>query len=345
MIQIDGSHGEGGGQILRTALALSVCTGTPFRIERIRANREKGGLLRQHLAAVRAARAIGDAVVEGDALHSRALTFEPRRLAAGQHEFDVGSAGSTMLVLQTVLPPLLVAPEPSTLTLRGGTHNPTSPPFDYIDRVFLPLVNRLGPTVTATLRRAGFYPAGGGHVELTITPAAKLAPLVLLGRGASRRRRVRAVIANLPRHIAEREIATALQVLEWEPAEGELVELSDVSGPGNAVMVEVQSDQVTEIYTGFAKRGVPAETVAEKPAREMKQYLDAAVPVGCNLADQLLTIAGLGGGVEFRTLPLTEHATTNAAVVRMFTGVETVVTADGPSAVRVAADVSRTNTR
>jgi RNA 3'-terminal phosphate cyclase (ATP) len=335
MLTLDGSQGEGGGQILRTALALSLVTRTPFRIENIRARRQKGGLLRQHLAAVRAAKAIGQARVEGDELGSRALTFVPGDVVPGSHEFDVGSAGSAMLVMQTVLPPLLIASQPSRLTLRGGTHNPTAPPFDYIERAFLPIVNRLGVRVQAMLLRHGFYPAGGGHVEVKITPAPKLARLQLLDRGPLVRRRVCAVTANLPRHIAEREVTTALDVLGWEASEGEVVELEDVIGPGNAVMIELESANVTEIYTGFAQRGVRAEAVARKPADEVRRYLDAAVPVGCNLADQLLTIAGLGGGAEFRTLPLTEHSTTNADVVRMFTGVTMTTIAEAGDVVRV----------
>jgi RNA 3'-terminal phosphate cyclase (ATP) len=156
MLTIDGSLGKGGGQILRTALALATVTGKPFRIEKIRAGRPKPGLLRQHLTAVKAAATISDAIVTGAELGSGALTFTPGHLRAGEFAFAVGTAGSATLVLQTILPALLTAPAPSTLVLEGGTHNPAAPPFDFLVKSFLPLINRMGPTVTAELERPGF---------------------------------------------------------------------------------------------------------------------------------------------------------------------------------------------
>src|SRR5688572_17114432 len=174
MLIIDGSFGEGGGQILRTSLALSLITGRPFRIEKIRANREKPGLMRQHLTAVKAAGKIGQAEVEGAFIGAKELTFAPGEVVPGDYSFAVGTAGSATLVLQTVLPALITASKPSTLRLEGGTHNPYAPPFDFLARVFLPIVNRMGPNIEATLLRPGFYPAGGGKVNFTIEPAEKL---------------------------------------------------------------------------------------------------------------------------------------------------------------------------
>ena len=162
---VDGSKGEGGGQVLRTALALSLVSGQPFRIDRIRAGRAKPGLMRQHLTAVRAAAAIGQARVSGDHIGSTELAFTPSRVAGGDYTFAVGSAGSATLVLQTVLLPLLLARESSRLTLEGGTHNPWAPPFDFLTRAFLPLVNRMGGRARASLIRPGFYPAGGGRLR------------------------------------------------------------------------------------------------------------------------------------------------------------------------------------
>ena len=163
MLLIDGSQGEGGGQILRTALGLSLVTGTAFRIEKIRAGRAKPGLLRQHLTAVNAATVIGDALVDGAELGSPALVFRPRSVRPGAYRFAVGTAGSASLVLQTVLPPLLTAGASSILTLEGGTHNPWAPPFDFLARAFLPLLERMGAPVRAAIQRYGFYPAGGGQ--------------------------------------------------------------------------------------------------------------------------------------------------------------------------------------
>src|SRR5580704_3876555 len=201
IIQIDGSIGEGGGQILRTALGLSMVTGQPFRIEKIRAGRDKPGLLRQHLTAVNAAAAICGASVEGAAISSRELSFSPGKVKPGEYTFSIGSAGSTTLVLQTVLPALLTANGPSSLTLEGGTHNPHAPPIDFLEKAFLPLINRMGPAVNVTLERAGFYPAGGGRVAVKIRPAAKLSPLEIPERGEIKRRAAKAVVAALPGEI------------------------------------------------------------------------------------------------------------------------------------------------
>src|SRR5687768_8335334 len=159
---LDGSQGEGGGQVLRTSLGLSLLTGTPFKIENIRANRSPPGLRRQHLTAVEAAAQVGDAEVEGAAVGARALTFTPRAVKTGDFRFAVGTAGSCTLVLQTVLPALMTRATASRLVLEGGTHNPMAPPFDFLERVYLPLLERMGPRVSMTLERPGFYPAGGG---------------------------------------------------------------------------------------------------------------------------------------------------------------------------------------
>jgi RNA 3'-terminal phosphate cyclase len=214
MIVLDGSQGEGGGQILRSALALSLCTGAPFRIDNIRAGRPRPGLMRQHLTAVQAATQVGNAETTGAAVGSRSLTFRPGKLRAGDYTFSVGTAGSATLVLQTVLPALVTADGPSRLVIEGGTHNPASPPFDFLDRTFLPLLARMGPRVCAKLERPGFYPAGGGRISVSIEPA-PLIPLVLERRGEIRACRARAIVANLPRLIAERELACLAKRLDW----------------------------------------------------------------------------------------------------------------------------------
>jgi len=184
MIVIDGAQGEGGGQILRSALALSLVTGKPFRIRNIRARRKKPGLMRQHLTAVNAAVEVGAARVAGNAIGSTELTFEPAALCSGSYRFAVGTAGSCTLVLQTVLPALILADGPSELLLEGGTHNPAAPPFDFLAGAFLPLLSRMGPRVAAALERPGFYPAGGGRMRVRVTPAKRLLPLHLTERGA-----------------------------------------------------------------------------------------------------------------------------------------------------------------
>jgi RNA 3'-terminal phosphate cyclase (ATP) len=338
MLVIDGSQGEGGGQILRTALSLSLVTGRPFRIDNIRAGRPKPGLLRQHLTAVQAAAQIGQADVRGAALGSGRLDFTPHAVRAGEHHFDVGTAGSTTLVLQTVLPALLTAPQPSWLSLAGGTHNPFAPPFDFLALTFLPLLGRLGPRVEAKLERPGFYPAGGGQLSVTVAPAPALGGFELLARGAVRRRCARALVANLPRHIAERELRVVRDRLGWEAGELHVEDVADARGPGNVLLLEVESEYITEVFTAFGERGVRAEAVAEKAAEEAGRYLAAGVPVGEHLADQLLLPLALAGGsakfnfapTAYRTLALSQHARTNIDVLREFLPCDVEVTPDGP---------------
>ncbi len=316
MIALDGSLGEGGGQILRSALGLSLVTGKAFRIEKIRARRARPGLARQHLAAVRAAAEVSSAEVTGDQLGSQELTFVPGQVQPGIYRFDIGSAGSTSLVLQTLLPGLISADRPSRLCLSGGTHNPMAPPIDFLAKVFLPLLARQGPRVEVVLERYGFYPAGGGRVQVTIEPG-PLSRLELLHRGEVRRRRICAVVSRLPISIARREVETARRRLGWKPKETEVREV-DSPGPGNVVCIEIHYEHVTEVFTGFGQRGIPAEKVAARVAAEAKRYLQAEVPVGEHLADQLLLPMALAGGGRFRTLPLSQHARTNLDVLQRF---------------------------
>jgi RNA 3'-terminal phosphate cyclase (ATP) len=318
MIIIDGSYGEGGGQILRTSLALSLVTGKPFRIERIRAGRKTPGLLRQHLTAVGAATEIGRAEATGAKVGSGELTFTPKEIVPGEYAFAIGTAGSTSLVLQAVLPALLLASGPSVLTLEGGTHNPFAPPFDFMEKAFLPLLSRMGPQVEAELECPGFYPAGGGRVHYTITPAKSLAPFDLRERGEIRARRAKALVANLAPSIAERELAVIGQRLSWsaEWLQPEVVRNS--CGPGNVVSIEIESERVTEVFTGFGERGVPAEAVAEKAVREARRYLASEAAVGEYLADQLLIPMALAGGGVFTTYPLSRHALTNIEIIHKF---------------------------
>jgi RNA 3'-terminal phosphate cyclase (ATP) len=333
MLTIDGAIGEGGGQVLRTALALSVVTGTPFGMIRIRARREKRGLRPQHVAAVRAAAAVGDADVAGDAVGVQEIVFRPRRVRPGTHRFAVGTAGSATLVLQTVLPALLTAATPSRLTLEGGTHNPLAPPFDFLARTFLPLLERMGPGVAAVLERYGFYPAGGGCVTVGVRPAARLLPISVLERGALARLRARAVVARLSPRIAERELAAVRRLLDVRGDDAQPIVVTDGSGPGNAVLIDVESEHVTAVFSAVGERGVLAETVAERAARAARDYLDAGVPVDEHLADQLLLPLALAGGGAFRTTPLSLHAVTNMEVVRLFVPVAFRVEAAGSGVV------------
>jgi len=317
---IDGSRGEGGGQILRSSLALALVTGEPFRAVQIRAGRRKPGLLNQHLTAVRAAEEISGARVEGACLGSRELSFTPGSVRPGDYRFDVGSAGSATLVLQTILPALAGAAGPSRLVLVGGTHNPFSPPFDFLQRVFLPLLARMGPRVEAALDQPGFYPAGGGRFRVEVQPA-PLARLELLERGAVRERRARALVARLPRAVGQREVGRVGSALGWGEAELRSEEVKS-AGPGNALMLEVASEGITELFTSFGERGVSAEAVADRAVAQVRRYFAAGVPVGDQLADQLLLPLALAGGGVFRTLEPSSHTRTNLEVLRTFLQLE-----------------------
>jgi len=323
-LHIDGSRGEGGGQVLRTSLALSMITGTPVRIDNIRSRRAKPGLMRQHFTAVQAAARLCNGEVEGAAVGSKEIVFKPSAVTPGDHHFAIGTAGSTTLILQTVLPALIQASGPSRLILEGGTHNPMAPPFEFLDRAFLPLLRRMGASVDVTLERAGFYPAGGGRLSVTVTPAAKLQGFDLLERGEIRNRRGTVLLANLAGHIADREVKALGQLTSWDPTSFEIRRV-DSAGPGNAVLLELESDAVTEIFTSIGEVGVSAEAVAERVVKEMRTYLVADVPVGEHLADQLLLPLALAGSGSYRTLPLSLHAKTQIELIPEFLDVRIAV--------------------
>lgn len=318
MIRIDGSTGEGGGQVLRTALGLSLVTGKPFEIEKIRAKRERSGLLRQHLTAVLAATEIGHAKVEGATLGSKSLAFTPGKVGAGEYHFAVGTAGSGTLVLQTILPALILADGPSRLVIEGGTHNMQAPPFDFLEKTFISLLNRLGPKVVLKLERYGFYPAGGGRFTVEINPCSAITPPLWMGRDEISHRHGVAIVANLPRSIAQREIDTLGHMLGWGPECFEIIETKDSAGPGNVVMVEVGTPSLTEVFTGFGRLGASAEHVASEAAGAVRSYLSSQAFAGEHLTDQLLIPLALAGGGSFTATKISLHAQTNMKVIELF---------------------------
>ncbi|MBI3725193.1 RNA 3'-terminal phosphate cyclase [bacterium] len=317
MLELDGSTGEGGGQILRSALALSLVTGTPFSIEKIRAGRDVPGLRPQHRAAVRAAARVGNAHVEGDAVGSQRLVFTPQGITGGHHSFRVGTAGSATLVFQTVLPALLKASEPSSLFFDGGTHNPFAPPFDFIERAFLPLLARMGARVSLELERPGFYPAGGGSFTARTEPS-PLSPIEVLERGELRSKHVVAAVSRLPLDIVERELDTIGRALRWDRSCFERVAIPNARGPGNYIAIDIACEHVTEVVTAIGERGIRAEEVARRAVLEVREYLDSGAPVGKHLADQLVLLLALAGGGSFRTGAPTPHTTTQIEVLSKF---------------------------
>jgi RNA 3'-terminal phosphate cyclase (ATP) len=317
MLMINGALGEGGGQVLRTSLALSAVTGKTFCIERIRGNRRKPGLLRQHLTAVKALAQICGARVTGAELGSHALRFEPSAVKHGEYHFAVGTAGSATLVFQTVLPALLMAKGTSRIAFEGGTHNPMAPPFDFIAQTFLPLLHRMGATVSAELVRAGFYPAGGGRFEVHIEGGATLQPLEIMTRGDVHGVRIKAVVSQLPDKVAIREANALAAALADFPIDVGTARVES-PGPGNVASVTVRSTALTETFTAFGDIGVRAEAVAHRLAGEVRGYLQSEAPVGEHLADQLLIPCALAGGGAFRTTEPSLHTRTNAEVIEMF---------------------------
>lgn len=329
MLQLDGSMGEGGGQVLRTALGLSLVTGQPFAIDNIRAGRKKPGLQRQHLTAVQAAAAVGDAAVDGAEPGSQRLSFRPRALRGGDYRFAIGTAGSTTLVLQTVLPALLAATAPSTVQLSGGTHNPMAPPVDFLQQAFAPLLQRMGGGLQVELRRHGFYPAGGGEWTARVLPA-RWQPLELLAPAEAGPLHARIVLARLPRHVGERE-AQVLQAKLGIAADAVRIDEVESQGPGNAVLVSLPFGELTEVVTALGERGVAAERVAEAAAKEALALRRSGVAVGEHLADQLLIPLALAGGGAFRTVAPSLHTRTNAEVIERFLPVRFELREDGGS--------------
>lgn len=316
MIHIDGSQGEGGGQILRSALALSMVTGQPVRFTNIRAGRKKPGLMRQHLTAVQAAAHICQAQVSGAAMGAKTLEFKPGSVQPGEYHFALGTAGSTTLVLQTVLPALMLANRPSQLSFEGGTHNPMAPCFDFLAETFLPVLAKMGPTFMPQLDCYGFYPAGGGRWSIAINPVSSLQPLSLLQRGKILERQALAIWAHLPAHIATRELKAVSKRLNWPE---ECLHLRELPAPqpglGNCLLLRIQSEHITELFSACAERGVAAEKLARRCADQVLRYLHSGVPVGQYLADQLLLSLALAGNGEFLTLKPTRHALSNIKVI------------------------------
>ena len=336
MLTIDGSMGEGGGQVLRSSLALSLLSGAPFRIDDIRAGRARPGLMRQHLVAVNAAAQVGDASVQGAEIGSTRLEFRPQAIKARDYTFAIGSAGSTTLVFQTILWPLLLgAASPSTITFEGGTHNPMAPPYEFIASTFLPLLARMGGQVEVGLTCHGFYPAGGGRWSTTIQPTQRLGRLSLLERGELKNLSARALLAALPASVALRELDTLAATLGWDRAACRPQMIKDSRGPGNVLLAFIESEQVTEVVSGFGERGVSSERVAAGVASEVQRYLNANVPVGEHLADQLLLPMALGEGGVFRTLSPSRHCLTQLSLLKLFLGTSAVVTHEGPDVTRI----------
>jgi len=327
MMEIDGSYGEGGGQVVRTALTLSVLTGKPVCIEKIRAGRRKPGLAPQHLTTVRALAEICDAEVAGAKIGSTVVSFVPRSVPkAGSYAFDVseaaggGSAGAVTLILQALLLPLSFAREPSRLTLVGGTHVAWSPPFDFVSDVYLPTLQAMGIHAQCRLVAWGFYPVGGGRIGVEIEPAETLSPIVVPVRGEPERVRGRAVACNLPSHIAVRMANRACGLLApLDVPCAVTTERARAKGPGAGIFLTVEYAHARAGFSALGERGKPSEAVAEEACRGLVEHDETGAPITAQLADQLLLPCALARGrSEFRVSRVTPHLLTNAHVIGRF---------------------------
>ena len=323
MITIDGSFGEGGGQILRSSLALSAITGEPVRIENVRANRSKPGLLRQHLTALNAVTEICGGHASGAELGSSEITLRPGTVRPGNYLFSVGSAGSANLVLQTVLPVLLHLGQPSKITVQGGTHNPSSPPFDFLTECFFPALRKIGYAVDGHLNAYGFYPAGGGEIVTEVGASNDLCAFEHLERGEEVSRSLEALISNLPGDIAKRELETASKILGINYETGCSFRSTDSRGPGNALFGRLEYESGTTLMAQFGQKGVSAEQVAKRLAKQMKTFAASSATIDHHLADQLLLPMALAKGGAFTTLRPSLHTMTNAEIIRKFTRCDT----------------------
>jgi RNA 3'-terminal phosphate cyclase (ATP) len=321
MIEINGAQGEGGGQMLRTSLSLATSLGKPLRIKNIRQGRKKPGLMRQHLASVNAMVEICDAQINGAFVGSQAIEFIPGNIKAGEYHFAIGTAGSSTLVFQTVLPALLLAGKPSQLVLEGGTHNPMAPSFDFIQHSFLPVLEQMGAEFNAGIERYGFYPVGGGKWTITINPPQNFQKVVLENQGPPLNSQAKCIASRIPGHVLIREKKQLLKRLNW-PEESIMLETVESPGPGNIISLQVRYPDITEVVESIGERGISAEQVADKAADELINYQSLGAPVGCYLADQLLLPLSLGAGGSFVTGPLSGHSRTNIAVIRQFIDAE-----------------------
>lgn len=325
-IKVDGAQGEGGGQVLRTALTLSVLTQQNIELINIRAGRKKTGLLRQHLTSVLAAQEICGATTEGVELGSTRLRFSPGKVKPGNFHFAIGTAGSTVLVCQTILPILALANESSTVTFEGGTHNGMSPSLSFLKASYLPLLSLMGGICRVKTFSLGFYPAGGGKWQIEIIPTDRLKPLHLNTMGcefakSTENCALSALISGLPISIGDREIATAAKLLNWHQAESQ-VEVFETPGPGNSFQLSIDSKTHANIFEVVGELGVSAERVAKRAAGRVNKYIYAQAAVEEHLADQLLLLIALAGGGSFTTTKPSLHTRTNVDVIKQLLGKE-----------------------
>jgi len=323
IVSIDGSTGEGGGQILRTSLALSCITGKSLHIENIRAARRNPGLAKQHLSCVRAACQICNGKCRGAIQHSKVLDFQPGPVQSGDFYFDIGSAGSASLVIQTVLPALFLADKPSTVTVTGGTHNPLAPPFDFLSETFLPAIATTGFHGNCKLLRHGFFPAGGGKITFNIQPWQKNIHKTIDFCEPTNKPQISARIytAKLPENIAQKQYKLLLQS-KLDLKNIEHIEVTDSDGPGNCAMIRLCNIKHITVFTAFGMRAKPSHNVISEVVNLAKDFLVSGAAIDRFLADQLLIYMAISKAGCYTTNELSAHLTTNMEIIKKFLDVD-----------------------
>ena len=319
-VQIDGRHGEGGGQILRTALALSAIFNVPVHIDHIRGNRKKPGLRPQHLIVANALAAITGAKLHGAKIDSRELMFEPGEIMGGNYSFNIGTAGSTGLVLHALIPVLLFGETPSQVHIAGGTHVPWSPSFHYLKAVFLPYLKKMGGEISLEIDKWGWYPKGGGKIKAFVKNTQGLKGIHLYNRGKLANLHILSAVSNLPLSIAERQRDQTLKRVKYLGIRPNIsIENVPSPGQGTALFISAHFDGSIAGFTSLGKRGKRAEDVADDACNEFINFLNSKGVIDTHLADQLILYMALAGGHStLITESITEHILTNIWVIEQF---------------------------
>ncbi len=317
-VEIDGSFGEGGGQILRTALSLSCITGRSLKLFNIRKGRKKPGLMPQHITCVNAAAKICNSEVRGNEKGSTELNFIPGKVKSGDYFFDIKTAGSCSLVLQTLIPPLVFADRPSRVKIRGGTHVPFSPTYHYIAEVFLPVLNKIGIRTESFINRYGFYPKGGGEVYFRIFPVEKIKGLSVISRGELLSLQGYSGVSKLPISIAERQRDPVLRELSPLSADVQILDVSSF-GEGTFIFLKGEYENILTGFSSLGKKGKPAEDVGKEVADRFINFYKTSACLEPHLADQIVIYLGFAHeNSSFTTSSITQHLITNLWVIEKF---------------------------
>jgi RNA 3'-terminal phosphate cyclase (ATP) len=324
MIEIDGSYGEGGGQILRTSLSLSCLFNKPFRIFNIRKGRKKPGLMPQHLTSVRASQLISNADVEKDEVGSTELIFIPHEVKGGEFLFDVDTAGSTSLVLQTLIPSLIFSKELTTIILKGGTHVPFSPSFHYLLYIFRYFLNKIGISIDLSIEKYGFYPKGGGKIKAQIKPASGIKPLNINKREEIKKIDILSYVSNLPIKIAERQkesIVNKISNLLKDTPYKLNIDLQEVPSIGQGTFAFLFSEYNNTVagFTSLGEKGKKAEQVGEEAANEFIDYHNSGSALDPHISDQIVLYLSFADKESlFTTSKITQHLLSNLWVIKSF---------------------------